>query len=288
MAASPPTPPDWDRLYEIAASQDGLFTTHQAAQAGYSPQLLAHHLGAGRMMRIRRGIYRLVHFPAGDHEDLTAVWLWSEREGVFSHQTALALHDLSDVLPAQVHLTLPAAWRRRRLRVPEGVVLHFANVGRAARRWFGPVPATDPRRTLEDCAAEHLAPELLRSAAVEALDCGLVTRAELAAASDVLEPFGDSAHDPPVPHRRRLQAGPRAADPQREHLGRRLCQAPPARRLRPVPGARRPRARRGRHAEGRARHRAAPRARPHHQGRRPAPHGLARGGAGTAASRVPA
>ncbi len=44
---------------------------------------------------MRRGVYRLVHFPVGDHEDLTAVWLWSEREGVFSHETALALHDLS-------------------------------------------------------------------------------------------------------------------------------------------------------------------------------------------------
>ena len=29
-----------------------------------------------------------------------AVWLWSEQAGVFSHQTALALHDLSDILPA--------------------------------------------------------------------------------------------------------------------------------------------------------------------------------------------
>lgn len=59
------------------------------------------------MLRVRRGVYRLVHFPAGDHEDLTAVWLWSQHEGVFSHETALALHDLSDVLPSRAHLTLP-------------------------------------------------------------------------------------------------------------------------------------------------------------------------------------
>ena len=115
--------PDWDHLFEIGAAQEGLFTARQAAEAGYSPQLLAHHLGAGRMSRVRRGVYRIVHFPAGDHEDLTAIWLWSDREGVFSHQTALALHDLSDVLPAQVHLTLPEGWRKRRLRVPDGVVV---------------------------------------------------------------------------------------------------------------------------------------------------------------------
>lgn len=188
-AATTPTP-DWDRLFEIAAAQDGLFTTQQAAEAGYSPQLIAHHLGAGRMLRVRRGVYRLVHFPAGDHEDLTVVWLWSDQAGVFSHQTALALQDLSDALPAQVHLTVPQSWRRRRLRVPDGVVLHFGNVTERDRQWFGPVPATAPARTLADCAADHLAPDLLRAAAHDALDRGLVTRAELTAVEAALEPFG--------------------------------------------------------------------------------------------------
>ena len=182
--------PDWHALYEIAAAQDGYFTTEQAAAAGYSPQLLAHHLAARRVVRVRRGVYRLVHFPAGDHEDLTVVWLWSELTGVFSHQTALALHELSDVLPAQVHITLPEAWRKRRLRVPDGLVLHYRDVAKHEQRWFGPVPATTPLRTLEDCAADHLPPELLRAAAREALERGLVARDELAAVDEELRHFG--------------------------------------------------------------------------------------------------
>jgi len=182
--------PDWDRLFEIAAAQDGLFTTRQAAEAGYSSQLLAHHLGAGRMVRVRRGIWRLVHYPAGEHEDLTGVWLWSEREGVFSHETSLAMHDLSDVLPARVHLTLPEGWRRRRLRVPQGVVLSFGDVAESERRWFGCVPVTGPRRTLEDCSTAHLSPETLRVAALDALARGLVERGELAAVDVALSPFG--------------------------------------------------------------------------------------------------
>jgi predicted transcriptional regulator of viral defense system len=182
--------PDWDRLFEVAAAQDGLFTTQQAAEAGYSPQLIVHHLHAGRMVRVRRGVYRLVHFPAGDHEDLTVIWLWSGMQGVFSHQTALALHDLSDTLPSQLHLTLPAAWQQRRLRVPDGVILHFGDVPEGDRRWFGPVPATAPLRTLEDCAAEHLPPELLRAAARDALGRGLVTRRELVAVKAALASFG--------------------------------------------------------------------------------------------------
>lgn len=184
------TSPDWDRLFEIAVAQDGHFTTRQAAEVGYSPQLLAHHLGAGRMLRVRRGVYRLVHFPAGDHEDLTTVWLWSEQEGVFSHQTALARHDLSDVLPARVHLTLPEAWRKRRVRTPDGVVLHYGDIAKSEQRWFGSIPVTAPLRTLEDCAAEHLSPELLRAAALDALSRGLVARRQLASVDAALAPFG--------------------------------------------------------------------------------------------------
>jgi hypothetical protein len=34
----------------------------------------------------------------------------------YRSQTALALHGVSDVLPAKIHLTLPLSWRRRRFR----------------------------------------------------------------------------------------------------------------------------------------------------------------------------
>lgn len=181
--------PSWDRLFELAVAQAGYFTTRQGAQAGYSSQLLRKHLRAGRLIRARRGIYRLVHFPASEHEELVTAWLWSEHEGVLSHQTALALHSLSDVLPARVHLTLPAAWRQRRFRIPPGVVLHHADVPGHERDWFGPVPATNPVRTLNDCAESGLSPELLRQAAQQALRRGLVTQREIGAVEAALEPF---------------------------------------------------------------------------------------------------
>jgi len=87
--------------------------------------------------------------------------------------------ELSDVLPARVHLTLPNAWRRRRLRVPAGVVIHHADVPAEDRSWFGAVPVTNPRRTLDDCSTDALSPELLRQAAQQALRRGLVARNEL-------------------------------------------------------------------------------------------------------------
>lgn len=185
--------PCWDRLYETAAGQSGYVTTRQAAEAGYSTHLLRKHILAGRVTRPQRGIYRLVHFPVGEHEELVTAWLWSDQAGVISHQTALSLHGLSDVLPAQVHLTLPAAWRRRRFRVPAGVVLHHADVVPEERSWFGPVPATSAGRTLSDCASSGLSPELLRQAAQQALRRGLVTRRELADVETALASFGGLA-----------------------------------------------------------------------------------------------
>ncbi len=185
--------PDWDLLFEIALGQEGLFTTEQAGEAGYSPQLLTHHLGSGNIARVRRGVYRIVHFPAGDHEELTTLWLWSEQKGVFSHQTALALQDLSDILPSQVHLTLPESWQRRRLRVPDKVVLHFAEVSEDETKWIGPIPVTGPLRTLNDCVQGDIEPDILRSAAWDALDHGLVKRRDLELVEAKLEAFGGLA-----------------------------------------------------------------------------------------------
>jgi predicted transcriptional regulator of viral defense system len=170
--------PDWDRLFEVAQGQDGYFTTAQAARSGYSRPLLHKHLAGGRIARARRGVYRVVHFPASDREDLVVLWLWSQQAGVISHETALALHDLSDVLPSKVHLTLPTGWRRRRLRVPAGLILHFADVDERDRTSFGAVPVTVPLRTLEDCVAANLAPGLLDQAVRQARQRGLITAAE--------------------------------------------------------------------------------------------------------------
>ena len=185
--------PSWDRLFEFAVGQAGLFTTKQAAEAGYSPQLLVHYLRIGRVVRVRRGVYRLVHFPLTQDEEFVTAWLWSEQQGVFSHQTALSMHELSDVLPNHIHLTLPLAWKKRRFRVPPGVVLHHADIPDTERTWWGSVPITTPSRTLSDCAARHLSPEFLLQAFHQALNRGLITRSDVPDVQRALKPYMDPA-----------------------------------------------------------------------------------------------
>ena len=184
----PPKNPNWDRLFELAASQEGHFTTKQAAELGYSSQLLNHYVRTERLARPQRGIYRIVHFPPSDH-GLAATWLWSERLGVFSHETALSLHELSDLMPVHVHISLPTASRGSRRKVPERVIVHYADVPVTDRSWVASVPATTARRTLIDCAMAGLQPEFLRQAADQALRRGLIARGDIVEVDRALRPF---------------------------------------------------------------------------------------------------
>jgi len=184
------TYPNPDELYAIAEGQAGYFVAEQAASAGYSRQLLAHHARRGRYRRIRRGLYRLVHFPPGEYEDYVALWLVLEREAVYSHATALSLHGISDVNPRTTDVTLPSTWKGRRLRISEGIVLHYDDLEPQARERLGPIPLTTVTRTLVDLARAHFRPDLLRSAALEAIHRGLSTRGDLAEVESVLAPYG--------------------------------------------------------------------------------------------------
>lgn len=168
--------PDWNKLYELAAAQAGYFQLAQAREAGYSPPLLEYYVREGRVERVARGIFRLAHFPPSDHEDLVIAWLWSGRLGVFSHETALLLHELSDALPARQHMTVPSAWERRRLRVPKNLILHFADLVEKDRAWKGPLPITTPLRTIVDCVAANSPPDIVKQAADQGVKRGLFAR----------------------------------------------------------------------------------------------------------------
>ncbi len=173
-------------FYALASEQDGYFAAWQAVAAGYSRPALTQAVDAGRLVHARRGVYRLVEYPAGENEDIVQAWLWStgldeEHEGgVVSHETALALHGLSDALPALIHLSVPASWRCRRMKVPAGVRLHFQDVPPEDRAWHGAVPVTKPLRAVIDSAVDHVQPDLVAQAVRDGVARGLFAAADVA------------------------------------------------------------------------------------------------------------
>lgn len=55
-------------------------------------------------------------------------WLWSGREAVVSHETALALHGLVPPSDSEIHLTLPPGAPRRYNRPPGAIHVHLEYV----------------------------------------------------------------------------------------------------------------------------------------------------------------
>ncbi|MCP4678701.1 MAG: hypothetical protein GY854_24965 [Deltaproteobacteria bacterium] len=162
----------WDLLYEIAITQQGYFTASQAKEAGMSAQALRHHVTAGNVKRVQRAIYRVTRFPSSDHEDMIVVWLWTEQSGIFSHETALLMHDLSDALPSKIHVTLPLSWKHRRLKLPPIVITYYDDITEDDWEWVANVPITRPFRTLDDCMNSSVSPEFVSQAAEQLIRKG--------------------------------------------------------------------------------------------------------------------
>jgi predicted transcriptional regulator of viral defense system len=167
--------PDHDSLYQFAEQQAGYFTATQAREAGFSYSLLSYHVGTGRFERVRPRVYRIVQFPSSRHEDLHAAWLQAGPHAVISHDSALALYDLSDLLPHRIHVTVPRTASRRR---PE-LQLHTKRLEPEDVTRYEGLPLTTVLRTLVDVTAAGLADEQVRQAIQEALRRGLVARESL-------------------------------------------------------------------------------------------------------------
>jgi predicted transcriptional regulator of viral defense system len=175
------------RLYEIAEGQQSFFTTKQAKAAGFAENTHPYHVQAGNWIRERRGIYRLSIFPRGERPDLMLWSLWSRNrgeatQGVYSHQTSLSLHDLSDVMPAKLHMTVPRSFRRSS-EIPRVLVLHFADLSQSDIGVAYGVQVTRPMRTILDLLVGGEVPlATLRQAVREGLRRGLIRRSEIAEA----------------------------------------------------------------------------------------------------------
>jgi predicted transcriptional regulator of viral defense system len=118
-----------------------------------------------------------VQFPASPHEDLFVAWLRTGPDSVISHESALAVYELSDVLPGEVHVIIPRTASRRR----KGIRLHTNRLENDHVTHRAGLPVTTIARTITDLIASGLAEEQIGQAIREALRRGLTTRESLLA-----------------------------------------------------------------------------------------------------------
>jgi predicted transcriptional regulator of viral defense system len=144
----------------LASEQAGHFTTAQAAEYATSPALLSYHTMSGTMVRVFPGVYRFRDYPWSPRDQVVAAWLAVGKDSaVVSHESALDLWDLTDLIPDAIHLTVPRS--RRNLPKLPGVRIHTTTHPFVpGALWpMESVRATSPQRTLLDVASAGASPE---------------------------------------------------------------------------------------------------------------------------------
>jgi len=165
-------------LYNAALKHEGLFTSAEACQAGVSPHALLQAERRGRVVRVSRGIYRLVNFPV--LEERAQLWeavLWpttrrgaSAELGVLSHLTALFLNYAElDYIPTRVTITISPKLRIRKGR-PSWLDVYKAELLKHEVSYSGSgLPVTTLDRTLRDCLEASVDNRLIKQVFMAAL-----------------------------------------------------------------------------------------------------------------------
>ena len=172
------------RLFALAAEQAGYFSAAQAHELGYSYSAQAYHVRARTWIRVDRGLFRLAEWVPDLHDDLARWTLWAKGRAVISHDTALGVYGIGEFESPRIHLTVPRGFRMR----DSDVVLHFGDLPPAdveQRRGFA---LTTALRSLIDVAAVGAEGDQLVHAIEEALAAGVVTRRQLRARSEAIDP----------------------------------------------------------------------------------------------------
>lgn len=173
-----------DTLFAIAESQQGYFTSQQAEKCGIARSNFHHRIRSGEWAKVIRGVYRLVRYPLTVRDELVLWQLWSRDkqggpEGVWSHETALDIYDLCDVMPAKMHMTVPKRFRER-AGMPKFLILHAQRLGKKDIIMQNGYWITTPLRTLLDVIMEESVTEdQIMKAVREASRRGILTASEL-------------------------------------------------------------------------------------------------------------
>lgn len=165
----------YNSLFDLATEQYGYLTAEQAVELGVGKGRLPEMAARGVVERVDRGLYRFPAVPRTALDQYMEAVLWPHRaQGVISHSSALDLHDLCDVNPAHIDLTLPASHRVTR-PAPSIYRLHHRDLQAADISRHEGIPVVTPRRAILDGIETHLGHGLIRQAIDTARRRGMIT-----------------------------------------------------------------------------------------------------------------
>jgi predicted transcriptional regulator of viral defense system len=151
-------------LHEHAVEQHGFITTRNAEDLGVAAHRLHRMKSRGVLAGVSRGVFRFPDVPAGPLDQYVAATLWPlEVQGVLSHATALDLHELCDINPSRIDITVPPGFRT--IRTPPAVMrLHREDVPEDEITWHEGIPIVNVHRAIRGSIDQHVGWNLVEQA----------------------------------------------------------------------------------------------------------------------------
>lgn len=141
-----------DKLERLIDSKDGLILTKEVEEAGIPRQYLYILVKENKLDRVAHGVYLT---PDTFDDEMYRLQAKNQR-AIFSHETALYLHDLTDRDPIEWSVTVPYGYNATHLR-DEGVKiytvkrpLHQMGVTELRTIYGRPIRAYNKERTICD------------------------------------------------------------------------------------------------------------------------------------------
>jgi predicted transcriptional regulator of viral defense system len=96
----------------LLIKENGVLTAKEARLAGIDNKRLQNGVAQGKLERMSHGLY----MSSTSFEDEYFLAQYRCGQGIFSHETALFLHGLSDRIPLRLTLTIPTGFNSRILK----------------------------------------------------------------------------------------------------------------------------------------------------------------------------
>lgn len=142
-----------NELQSVMKQNGGMVTTAQANEVGISNERLRLLVHSGDLERVTTGIYVL----PDEFTDKMFIVQLRRPKIIYSHETALFLHDLTDRDPVNYMVTVPTGYNPTRLREDGFKVftikreLHEIGVTKLTTMFGNSVTVYDMERTICDC-----------------------------------------------------------------------------------------------------------------------------------------
>ena len=167
-----------EQAFKLAQEQQGYVTYMNLSDVGIDPALARQWYQRGRVERVAQGVYRFPQVQPTELDAYRFATLWPAGRGVLSHETALQLHELCDVNPDKIHVTIPPLYRPKR-NGGDLYVLHHARLDLHDITYIEGIPIVTPGRAITQALATKIPPHLIAQAIATARRLGRIRRQEL-------------------------------------------------------------------------------------------------------------